>query len=134
MASAHEHFSAQFAAWEIRGRGWQVFDRPIYPEPPFVPFAFRSMVETPAVDDGRRQTFFSSLARKLAAPARVSAPVTEEPEAEPEPTALIRGELVELQLALSEDLDMAKESFDQFLNGLASVSYTHLTLPTILRV
>ena len=119
MASAHEHFSAQFAAWEIRGRGWQVFDRPIYPEPPFVPFAFRSMVETPAVDDGRRQTFFSSLARKLAAPARVSAPVPEEAESEPQPTPLIRGELVELQLALAEDLDMAKESFEQFLNGLA---------------
>ena len=119
MATAHEHFSAQFAAWEIRGRGWQVFDRPIYPEPPFVPFAVRSMVETPAVDDGRRQTFFSSLARKLAAPARVSAPIAEEPEAEPEPTPLIRGELVELQLALAEDLDMARESFEQFLNGLA---------------
>ena len=44
---------------------------------------------------------------------------TEEPEAEPQPTPLIRGELVELQLALAEDLDMAKESFEQFLNGLA---------------
>jgi len=119
MGSAHEHFSAQFAAWEVRGRGWQVFDRPIYPEPPFAPFAYRSPAETPAVDDGRRQTFFSSLARKLAAPARTPAPVPDEPESEPEPTPLIRGELVELQLALSEDLDMAKESFEQFLNGLA---------------
>jgi Type IV secretion-system coupling protein DNA-binding domain len=119
MGTAHEHFSAQFAAWEMRGRGWQVYDRPIYPEPPFVPFTFRSMVEAPAVDDGRRQTFLSSLARKLAAPARPPAPVSAEPEPGPEPTPLIRGELVELQLALSEDLDMAKESFEQFLNGLA---------------
>ena len=119
MGSAHEHFSAQFAAWEMRGRGWQVFDRPIYPEPPFAPFTFRSMVETPATDDGRRQTFFSSLARKLAAPACTPGSVPDEPESEPEPTPLIRGELVELQLALSEDLDMAKESFEQFLNGLA---------------
>ena len=90
MATAHEHFSAQFAAWEIRGRGWQVYDRPIYPEPPFVPLTFRSMTAAPPVDDGRRQTFLSSLARKLAAPARTPAPVPDEPESEPEPTPLIR--------------------------------------------
>ena len=119
MASAHEHFSAQFAAWEMRGRGWQVFDRPIYPEPPFAPFAYRSPAETQAVDDGRRQTFLSSLARKLAAPARPAAIVPVEPEPEPEPTPLIRGELVELQLALPADLDMAKDAFEHFLNSTA---------------
>ena len=119
MPSAHEHFSAQFAAWEMRGRGWQVFDRPIYPEPPFVPFAFRSPAETPAVDDGRRQTFLSSLARKLAGPARPAAILPDEPEPEPEPTTLIRGELVELQMALPADLDMGKDSFEHFLNSTA---------------
>ena len=121
MASAHEHFSAQFEAWEVRGRGWQVYDRPVYPEPPFVPFTFRSQVEPPAVDDGRRQTFLSSLARKLAGTSRPT-PATAappEPEAEPQPIYLNRGPLVELQMALSADLDMAKDAFEHFLNSLA---------------
>ena len=119
MGSAHEHFSAQFAAWEVRGRGWQVFDRPIYPEPPFAPFVFRSPAEIPAVDDGRRQTFLSSLARRLAAPTRPATIVPVEPEPEPEPTTLIRGELVELQMALPADLVMAKDTFEHFLNSTA---------------
>ena len=80
MASAHEHFSEQFHKWEMRGRGWQVFPQPVYPEPPFVPFRYRPMTETPAVDDGRRPTFLSSLARKLARPAPVPPPI--EPEEE----------------------------------------------------
>jgi hypothetical protein len=116
MATAHEHFSAQFEAWEKRGRGWQVFDRPVYPEPPFVPFSFRAMAETPAVDDGRETTFLSRFARKLARKPVEESPV--EPDTEPEPTALIRDSLVELQLALPADLDMAKDAFEHFLNSL----------------
>ncbi len=118
MASAHEHFSGQFQKWEMRGRGWQVFPQPVYPEPPFVPFTFLSMVETPAVDDGRRQTFLSSLARKLARPTPPPPPPVE-PEEEPEPTQLVRDSLVELQLALPEDLDLAKDSYAQFFGNLA---------------
>ena len=38
MPTAHEQFSEQFRRWELRGRGWQVFDEPVHPEPPFVPF------------------------------------------------------------------------------------------------
>lgn len=68
MPTAHEHFSEQFEKWEMRGRGWQLYDTPIFPEPPFVPFTIRSMVETPAVDDGRRPSFLTSL---FTAPARV---------------------------------------------------------------
>lgn len=121
MPSAHEHFSAQFQKWEMRGRGWQVFPRPVYPEPPFVPFTFRSMVETPAIDDGRRPTFLSSLARRLASPpaARPPPPPPVEAEEEPEPTPLIRDALVELQLALTEDLDLTKDSYAQFFGNLA---------------
>ena len=75
------------------------------------------MVETPAIDDGRRPTFFSSLARKLARPTPPPEPV--EPEPEPEPTPLIRDSLVELQMALPEDLDLAKDSCEQFFRSLA---------------
>src|SRR5580700_8339275 len=117
MPSAHEHFSEQFQKWEVRGRGWQVFPQPVYPEPPFVPFRFRAMTETPVVDNGRRQTFLSSLARKLARPTPPPAPVA--PEEEPEPTALNRDSLAEFQASLPEKLDVPKEAFEQFLLNLS---------------
>ena len=117
MPSADEHFSEQFQKWEVRGRGWQVFPQPVYPEPPFVPFRFRPMTDTPVVDNGRRQTFLSSLARKLARPTPPPAPL--EPEEEPEPTPLIRGSLVELQAALPDDFDVSNDSFERFFGNLA---------------
>ena len=118
MPSAHEHFSEQFQRWEKRGRGWQVFDYPIYPEPPFVPLIYRSMTEAPAVDDGRRPTLLSSLFRKITAPLPLPDQETE-PEDDPPPTPWVRGPVAELQLALSEDLGMDREAFENFLNSLA---------------
>ena len=49
----------QFYEWEQRGRGWQVFDLPVVPEPPYVPFPGYYVL--PSTDDGRRQTLFSGL-------------------------------------------------------------------------
>jgi len=122
MPSAHEHFSEQFLKWEMRGRGWQVFPQPVFPEPPFAPFRTRPMTETPAIDDGRRPTFLSSLARKWAqptAPAQPPVEPEEELEEEPEPTALLRESLVEFQASLPDKLDVPSDSFDQFFRNLA---------------
>ena len=118
MASVHEQLSEQFYKWETRGRGWQVFDEPVYPEPPFVPFRGHYLPETPVVDDGRRPTLLSSLFRKIAAPPEPP-PVIPEPEEEPEPTPLVRDSLVEFQASLPAELDIGKESFDQFFRNLA---------------
>ena len=120
MPAVHEYYSQQFQKWEVRGRGWQIFPQPVYPEPAFEPLRFRAMTETLAVDDGRRPTFLRSLMRKVAntvapKPAPESAPP--EPE-EQEPNFLTRDSLVELQMALSADLDMAKEAFEHLLNSL----------------
>ena len=38
MTAIDERFTEQFRQWERRGRGWQVFDEPVYPEPPLPPF------------------------------------------------------------------------------------------------
>ena len=117
MPSAHEYFSQQFQKWEERGRGWQVFDQPVQPEPPFVPFLRRAMTDNPVVDDGCRPSFLGSLFRGL---APKPAPVVEpEPEEEPEPTPLVRDSLVELQVALPADLDIARDSFEQLFRSLA---------------
>ncbi len=120
MPSAHEHFSEQFQKWEKRGRGWQVFAEPVFPEPPFVPFALRSMAETPAVDNGRRPSFLGSLFRKVAVPPLPPADETEdEAEEEPEPQSLVREKLIELKTSLPEDFDTGREAFEQFFRNLA---------------
>ena len=55
----HEQLSEQFAEFEHRGRGWQVFPEPVNPEPPFVPFTGYTLA--PVADDGRVPTTGSSL-------------------------------------------------------------------------
>jgi hypothetical protein len=117
MASAHEQLSEQFYKWEVRGRGWQMFGEPVYPEPPFQPFNGHFLPEAPAVDDGRRPTFLSSLFRKVSQPP--PPPVISEVEEEPEATPLVRESLVEFQASLTTNLDIAKESFEQFFRNLA---------------
>src|SRR5580693_5676305 len=100
MPSVHEHFSEQFRKWEMRGRGWQVFEQPVRPELPFSPFVLRAMTDTPAVDDGSRPSFLGSLFRKIAAPPESTPQDESEPEEdELEPNPLIRDTLIELQVA-----------------------------------
>jgi hypothetical protein len=118
MPSVHEHFSEQFRKWEMRGRGWQVFEQPIRPEPPFSPFVLRPMTDTPALDDGSRPSFLGSLFRKIAAPANPPQ-VEAESEEEPEPMPLARNSIVELQTSLPADLDIAKDEFEEFLSNLS---------------
>jgi hypothetical protein len=118
MLSIHEHLSKIFVEWEKRGRGWQVFDEPVYPEPPFVPFVIGSMAERPIVDTGVRPSFLGSLFRKIAVPPPPHIEPEPEPEEEPKPTPLLRESLVELQVALPADLDIARDSMEQFFRSL----------------
>src|ERR1035437_3485786 len=123
MSRIHEQLSEQFYRWELRGRGWQVFDEPVHPEPPFVPFHGHYLPDTPIVDDGRRPTFLSSVVQKLGRKLNPQPqPGEPEPEEEPEPQPLIRDNLIELQTSLPADLDIGKESFEQFFRNLALCS------------
>jgi hypothetical protein len=119
MPTAHEQFTEQFRRWELRGRGWQVFDEPVQPEPPFRPFHGHYLPNEPVIDDGRRPTFLSSLYRKLTSPPPDAPPVEPEPEEEPEPHSLVREELIEFQASLPDKLDISKEAFEQFLLNLS---------------
>lgn len=119
MPSVHEQLSAQFAAFERRGRGWQVFPHPVTPEPPFQ--LFRGYSLAAVVDDGRRPTALSSMVAGLSrwlAPPAASEPEPE-PDREPEPTPLVRNELVELQTTLPANLSLPRETFEAFLSHLA---------------
>ncbi len=122
MASVHEALSAQFYAWEKRGRGWSVFPEPVVPEPPFVAFNGHYLPATPVTDDGRRPTFLSSFVQKVSQTLRTPAippPVVSLPDEEPEPIPLIRSDLVELQTTLPADLDIEEEALGQFLLNLS---------------
>src|SRR5688572_24447548 len=100
MASVHEQLSEQFYQWELRGRGWEVFDRPVSPEPPFRPFIGHYLPGQPPIDDGRRPSFLSSIVRKIAqqlADQPTPVPIAGKPDEEPEPEELIRDPLIELR-------------------------------------
>ena len=122
MSRLDEQLSEQFHRWEQRGRGWQVFDEPVSPEPPFRPFEGHYLPATPPIDDGVKPTYLSSLAQRLSqklSTEPAAAPAIPEPEEEPEPTPLIRESLVELQASLPDKLDISKEAFEQFLLNLS---------------
>jgi len=122
MASVHKVLSDRFYRWEKRGRGWQVFDHPVSPEPPFVPFAHQFVAPTAPIDDGRRPTFLSSIVRNISQQLSTEPPpppVIEEVEEEPEPAILIRDSLVELQTSLPAKLDVSKDVLEQFLLNLS---------------
>jgi hypothetical protein len=107
--------------WEKRGRGWQVFGEPVYPEPPFVPFAFRPMAETPVVDNGVRPSFLGSLFRKSAVPPPPE--VGPEPDGEPDTRPQgPRDALVELQVTLPADLDISRDSMERLFGNLSLCS------------
>ena len=117
MPTAHEVLSEQFHRWEIRGRGWQVFDSPVLPEPCFVPLEL-SFPE--AVDDGRRPTLLSSLIQKVSRKLSTGQePPLTLPEAEETPSPFVREDLIEYQVLLPNDFEASPEVFSQFLSSLS---------------
>jgi hypothetical protein len=121
MAQVDERLSAQFLAWERRGRGWDVFPHPVSPEPPYRPFSGHGLPRSENFDDGRRPTKLSawtqSLSRKLTGTnsSEDKSPPTAE---EPEPVSLARDVLVELPIFLPADFNPRRDTFEQFLTSL----------------
>ncbi len=57
--------TSNFYNWKQRGRGWHVWNFPVDPEPPFIPFYTHVVSEPVVIDDGRKPTFLSSLAERV---------------------------------------------------------------------
>jgi Type IV secretion-system coupling protein DNA-binding domain len=118
--SLTERLTRQFYDWERLGRGWQVYDFPVDPEPPFRPFYDHSLPDFAPQDDGVEPasslgSFFRALIGASERPTRELPP----PEVEdilPEP--LIREPLIELQALPPVDLGIEEERFAQFLFSL----------------
>lgn len=124
MPSIHRVLSEQFAAFERRGRGWQVFPVPVHPEPPLP--SSRGYRIPPTHDDGRVPSVGSRvLSRVLSFLGESSAKPAPTPPESPESTGeaaevpeLHRGEIVELQTSLPANLNLPKDVFEAFLGQL----------------
>ena len=120
-----QKLTEQFYRWELRGRGWTVFPNTVSPEPPFRPFTGHSLPYVPPIDDGRKQTFLSSLvdkARRAISPDPPEAQPSSLPddeEDEVDPNWLERNELVELVVSLPPKHSAPREVFEQFLANLS---------------
>ena len=122
--SPAEALTRQFYEWEVRGRGWQVFERPVILEPPFRLFAGHYLASSPAmVDDGRRETIFSSLFKRRRSSAEQDA-ASEDPEsAEPEPEyAVVPERITELAVALPPEIKVSRDAAGQFLMSIGHLS------------
>ncbi len=125
--SAAEQLTAYFYAWEIRGRGWDLWEEPVALEPPFRPFLWHTLPPAPlsrAIDDARKPTRLGALFERLrdsimkpnscgSIPASETEPVPETDAGEP---------VAELALVLPSDCDLKKDLAEQLVLALASNS------------
>ena len=125
MPSLAESLTAQFYAWERRGRGWQVHPYRVALEPAFVPYLrFAPAIGTVA-DDGRRPSIFQQLGSLFSRKPKPSdeGPTWEEilAAAEPEPD---QGDdaLLVLRLRTPSDADLPADLSEALLLALAGTA------------
>ncbi len=119
MGRIDELVSAEFAAWEQRGRGWQVWPQPVRPEPAFAEFAGYHLPDAQRpVDDGIRATFFASLFDSIQAKLNRQPVVEPEEIVEPEPVASEEPLTEELVVSLPSSLDLPDDALRSFLDSL----------------
>lgn len=122
MAWLDSELTRQFYAWEQRGRGWQVFQAPVAPEPPFRAFDGHAVSSLPQGDDGRKHTVLSSFVDGIR--KRLSSKPDDDAselscEDEPEPEWTERDELMEVQIILPVDCKVYPDIFERFLTTVA---------------
>lgn len=124
-----ESLTENFYRWEVRGRGWQVWESPVNLEPPFVPYHIPSHNhDNSALDDGRRHTFLSSFIEKIrtgfSPQANNSLQISEQlekPDIYPIPFPH-DNEIQELQVSFPVTAEISQEYCEQFLLSLSSSS------------
>ncbi len=119
MGSVDERISAEFAAWEQRGRGWRLWPEPVSPEPAFQEFTGYRLAEAQAVvDDGRRPSFLASFFDSIQARTTRNPRVTVEEIAEPEPAPCEHPLAAELVASLPAKVSVADDAWRAFLDSL----------------
>lgn len=119
MANVEERLSENFYQWELCGRGWKLWDDPVIPEPPFRPFPGHSLPSHTPHDDGKRESFLSSLVKRLTAnPEKQTAGSTEECEALPEAVRSEHTPQIEFRISLSPESHTSIVACENFLQNL----------------
>jgi hypothetical protein len=127
VASRTEELTRNFYAWELCGRGWQAYDRPVCLEPPFRPFVGHAFPKRPAVDEARRETILSSLVgwllkRERAAPRHMES--EDHAAAEPEPEIFRESSpLVEIGMTLPQGAAVSPGGTEHLLVSLAACRF-----------
>lgn len=124
-----EVLTQNFYKWEVRGRGWNVWDFPVSLEPPFVPYSLPvgSSIRLSA-DDGRHPTFLSSLTDKFKSiffshNVSNNQVLTEDIDEDPEPIPFEGdAEIKELKIVLPIDAEISRDYCEYFLLSLSSLS------------
>jgi hypothetical protein len=118
MSPIEKQLSETFYNWELRGRGWQLWEHPVNPEPPFTPFPSYFQRPQEIIDDGKRPTFLSSIVDRITgASSQNETPLTQE-EPNPEPEPFTRTELIEFSVSLPPDTPISKATCERFLSSL----------------
>ena len=120
--SVAEVLTKQFYDWELRGRGWQVWESPVEPEPPFRPFTGHHLPPDFFHDDGQLESPLSRWTAGLFGKSTAAPPASGEPppaEEEPAPDFIeTLPELIEMQVALPPASQPKAEVFEQLLSSL----------------
>src|ERR1022692_2786126 len=119
-----EKLTRQFYEWEVFGRGWQIWEKPVQLEPPFRPFWSHHISGSAGkgLDDGRKPTLLSSFAGLF---KKDHTGEEEAPGDEWVPNPVyIEGEtaITELQIALPAETKITKDAAEQFLLSLGHIS------------
>lgn len=112
-----------FYEWELRGRGWARYPYPVGLEPPFRPFPGHGGVDVARrVDDGRKQTFLSSLAERLLGSAQEDPPTAEvlSEAAEPKPLEARPTRFREYRLLFPREVRVTRSALLGWLRSLAT--------------
>lgn len=119
-----EDLVRRFYQWERRGRGWDVMPDYVMPEPVFIPFRGH-YISSQAVDDGRKPTFLSGLARNVVGVFQPESnehrvfDVAENLE-EKEPVVIEPSpEWCELRVILPERSEVSKDALEQLFVSLS---------------
>src|SRR5438046_1657503 len=104
MGRVDEELTEQFYRWEVRGRGIELFDAPVLPEPRFRPFDGHYVVRSSALDDGQRGGFGNRLLSFFRKDAPEAETVSiEDFEEEPDPYYFERSDVVEIEVSLPKE-------------------------------
>ena len=120
MSSIEEQLTEQFYRWELRGRGWQVFEHPVPLEPPFRPFLGHFIPKAKRADDGRKHTRASGFMERLRQTVAQPQPEEEVPYFEAEPDVKVREpeQLNELQLSLPLSRSVPTPQVETFIRHI----------------